>query len=640
MLNTLWLIPILPFAGFLLNGLFGKRAGKGFVTAVAILGSLAAAVAGTIAVVQYVQAYPHGDRHLNVVYEWFNSGGIGTDIAFQLDPLSVVMLMVVTWIGFLIHLYSVGYMHHEEGYWRYFAYLNLFLAAMLILILGSSYLFMFVGWEGVGLCSYLLIGYYYDTEHAPAAGKKAFIVNRIGDFGFLVAMFLMFAYMGSVDFAKVQQVAMGGGIATGVITAICLLLFLGATGKSAQIPLYVWLPDAMAGPTPVSALIHAATMVTAGVYMIARSNVLYRLSPTAMMVVAVIGALTALFAATIGLRQFDIKKVLAYSTVSQLGFMMIGVGVGAFSAGVFHLVTHAFFKACLFLGSGSVIHAMSGEQDVRSMGGLKSKIPITYWTFLIATIAIAGFPPLAGFFSKDEILASAWVTPYFASGVGKLIYILGSLAAFCTSFYMYRLVYLTFYGKFRGTHQQEHHLHESPATMTIPLIVLAALSVFGGLLGLPHVFGPNFLGHWLQPVIPEIPGIHGEIHINSGTEWLVMGLSTLIAIAGWFVAMRLYRERGTASDVAFEQRSPGLAHAIENKWYVDELYGATVVRPLAGLSRFFWKGVDALIDGLAAMLGYVVRGFGEIMRFFQTGNVRNYALMFFVGVVVFIAFFV
>ena len=639
MLNTLWLIPIAPFVGFLLNGLFGKRAGKGFVTAVALLGSLSAAVLGTMAVVEYNAAYHHGERHLNVVYEWFNSGGIGADIAFQLDPLSIVMLMVVTWIGFLIHVYSIGYMHHEEGYWRYFAYLNLFLAAMLILILGSSYLFMFVGWEGVGLCSYLLIGFYYQTDYAPAAGKKAFVVNSIGDFGFLVAMFLMFAYMGSVDFAKVQQVAAAGGIATGVITTICLLLFLGAAGKSAQLPLYVWLPDAMAGPTPVSALIHAATMVTAGVYMVARSNVLYRLSPTAMMVVAIVGALTALFAATIGLRQFDIKKVLAYSTVSQLGFMFIGVGVGAFSAGVFHLVTHAFFKACLFLGSGSVIHAMSGEQDVRNMGGLKSKIPQTYLTFLIATIAIAGFPPLSGFFSKDEILASAWVTPYFP-GVGKLIYILGTIAAFCTSFYMYRLVYLTFFGKFRGTHEQEHHLHESPATMTIPLWILAALSVFGGLLGLPHVIGHNFLAEWLHPIIPEVAGTHGELHIASSVEWLVMGLSTLIAIAGWFFAMRLYRDRGTASDVAFENRSPGLARAIENKWYVDELYGATIVRPLAGISRFFWKGVDALIDGIAAMLGYVVRGFGEIMRFFQTGNVRNYALMFFIGVLVFVAFFV
>jgi NADH-quinone oxidoreductase subunit L len=640
MLNTLWLIPILPFIGFLLNGLFGKRAGKGFVTAVALLGSLSAAVAGTIAVFQYTAAYHHGERHLNLVYEWFNSAGIGTDIAFQLDPLSIVMLMVVTWIGFLIHVYSVGYMHHEEGYWRYFAYLNLFLAAMLILILGSSYLFMFVGWEGVGLCSYLLIGFYYQTDYAPAAGKKAFIVNRIGDFGFLIAMFLMFAYIGSVDFAKVQQVAAAGGVSAGVLGAICLLLFVGATGKSAQIPLYVWLPDAMAGPTPVSALIHAATMVTAGVYMIVRSNVLYRLAPDAMMVVAVIGGLTALFAATIGLRQFDIKKVLAYSTVSQLGFMFVAVGVGAYSAGIFHLVTHAFFKACLFLGSGSVIHAMSGEQDIRNMGGLREKIPHTYRTFAIACYAIAGLPLAAGFFSKDEILVSAWATPYFPA-VGKLVWLLGTLAAFCTAFYMYRLLYLTFFGKFRGTHEQEHHLHESPATMTGPLWVLAILSIFGGLLSLPHAFwhGPS-LAKWLNPIIPEVAGTHGEIHVALGTELTIAAISTLIAVAGWFVARSLYKERQLAADAAFAQRMPGLARAIENKWYVDEIYGAVVVRPLEALSRFFWKGVDAVIDGIAATLGFVVRGFGEILRFFQTGNVRNYALMFFIGVIVFVAFVV
>ena len=639
MLDNLWLIPIAPFIGFLLNGIFGKRTGKGFVTAVALLGSLAAAVLGTAAVLEYTGRYDHGERHLNVVYEWFNSGGIGTDIAFQLDPLSIVMLMVVTWIGFLIHVYSVGYMHHEEGYWRYFAYLNLFLSAMLILILGSSYLFMFVGWEGVGLCSYLLIGYYYETKSAPAAGKKAFVVNRIGDFGFLIAMFLMFAYIGSVDYAKVQQVASAGGLSAGIVTAICLLLFVGASGKSAQIPLYVWLPDAMAGPTPVSALIHAATMVTAGVYMIARSNVLYRLSPTAMMVVAIVGGVTALFAATIGLRQFDIKKVLAYSTVSQLGFMFMAVGVGAFSAGVFHLVTHAFFKACLFLGSGSVIHAMSGEQDIRNMGGLKKKIPQTFMTFAIATYAIAGLPLAAGFFSKDEILASAWSTPYFPA-VGKFVWLLGTLAAFCTAFYMYRLVYLTFYGKFRGTHEQEHHLHESPASMTGPLWVLAVLSIFGGLLSLPHGIwhGPS-LATWLHSITPDIPGVHREIGIALSTELIIAAVSTLVAIAGWLAARSLYKDRELASDAAFERRAPALARAIENKWYVDELYGATIVRPLASLSRFFWKGLDALIDGIAATLGFVVRGFGDIMRFAQTGNVRNYALMFFIGVIVFVAFF-
>jgi NADH-quinone oxidoreductase subunit L len=640
MLNTLWLIPLTPFLGFLLNGLFGKRAGKGFVTAVAILASLGAALLGTWAVIQYNAAYHHGERHLNLVYEWFSSGGIGTDIAFQLDPLSIVMLMVVTWIGFLIHVYSVGYMHDEEGYWRYFAYLNLFLAAMLILILGSSYLFVFVGWEGVGLCSYLLIGFYYTTDTAPAAGKKAFIVNRIGDFGFLIAMFLMFSYIGSVDFAKVQQVAAGGGVPTGIITAICLLMFVGATGKSAQIPLYVWLPDAMAGPTPVSALIHAATMVTAGVYMIARSNVLYRLAPDAMMVVAIIGGLTALFAATIGLRQWDIKKVLAYSTVSQLGFMFIGVGVGAFSAGVFHLITHAFFKACLFLGSGSVIHAMSGEQDIRNMGGLKGKIPQTYRTFAIATYAIAGLPLAAGFFSKDEILVSAWATPYFPM-VGKFVWLLGTLAAFCTAFYMYRLVYLTFFGTFRGTHDQEHHLHESPATMTGPLWILAALSIFGGLISLPHAIwhGPS-LAKWLHSVIPEIPGVGHEMHIAFSTELTVALVSTAIAVLGWFTARSLYKDKQLASDAAFAARSPRLAAAIENKWYVDELYHHVIVQPLAWLSRFFWKVVDALIDGLAAMLGYVTRGFGDVMRFFQTGNVRNYALMFFIGVIVFVAFLV
>ena len=468
------------------------------------------------------------------------------------------MLMVVTWIGFLIHLYSVGYMHHEEGYWRYFAYLNLFLVAMLILILGSSYLFMFVGWEGVGLCSYLLIGFYYQTDYAPAAGKKAFIVNRIGDFGFLIAMFLMFAYLGSVDFARVSAASPRAAASPPAsLTAICLLLFLGACGKSAQIPLYVWLPDAMAGPTPVSALIHAATMVTAGVYMIVRSNVLYRLSPDAMMVVAIVGGLTALFAATIGLRQFDIKKVLAYSTVSQLGFMFIAVGVGAFAAGIFHLVTHAFFKACLFLGSGSVIHAMSGEQDIRNMGGLKDKIPQTYRTFAIATYAIAGLPLAAGFFSKDEILVSAWSTPYFP-GVGKFVWLLGTLAAFCTAFYMYRLVYLTFYGKFRGTHEQEHHLHESPPSMTIPLWILAVLSIFGGLLSLPHA-------HLARLVAVEVAASGHprgrrdvrEIELHLSTELTIAAISTVIAIARLVGRAESVQGQALASDVAFEQRSPG-----------------------------------------------------------------------------------
>ena len=635
MLDKLWLIPLLPFLGFLLNGLIGKRAGRTFVTIVGPLVSLLAAITGTVAAFQYHAHHPHGERYVNVVYDWFSSGGIGTSVAFQLDSLSIVMLLVVTWVGFLIHLYSVGYMAHEEGYWRYFAYLNLFLSEMLVLVLASSYLLMFVGWEGVGLCSYLLIGFYYDKDFAAAAGKKAFVVNRIGDFGFLVAMFLMFAQFGTVDFGHVNAILAGGGLPTGMLTAICLCLFLGAVGKSAQIPLYVWLPDAMAGPTPVSALIHAATMVTAGVYMVVRSNVLFRFSPTAMMVVAAVGAFTALFAATIGIRQWDIKKVLAYSTVSQLGFMFIGVGVGAFTAGLFHVVTHAFFKACLFLGSGSVIHAMSGEQDIRKMGGLRKKIPITFWTFLVATIAIAGFPPFAGFFSKDEILASALANPYFPPAFNILIWGLGSVAALCTAFYMFRLVFLTFYGSFRGTHEQEHHLHESPWTMTVPLIVLASLSAVGGaILGWPH---HHLLAKWLAPIYPRtlfLPDVEYEIHPN--TEYLLMFVSTAVAAFGAWLAYNRFYKRGLAADEAFERSAPALARGMENKWYVDELYDATIVRPLTSFSRFLWKGIDGVIDGLLALLGYVVAAIGDLLRFFQTGNVRNYALMLFGGVVVFI----
>jgi NADH-quinone oxidoreductase subunit L len=641
MLDKLGLIPLIPFIGFVLNGLFGRRAGNAFVSVVGVGAAFTSAILATVAAVQYQGLGLGGERHLNVVYTWFTSGGIGADIAFQLDPLSIVMLLVVTWIGSLIHLYSVGYMGHDEGYARYFAYLNLFLAAMLILVMGSSYLFMFVGWEGVGLCSYLLIGFYYREQWPPQAGKKAFIVNRIGDFGFLIAIFMMFAYFGSVDFATVERTAMAGGIDVAIITAICLLLFVGATGKSAQIPLYVWLPDAMAGPTPVSALIHAATMVTAGVYMIVRSNVLYRMSPTAMAVVAIIGALTALFAATIGVRQFDIKKVLAYSTVSQLGFMFLAVGVGAYVAAIFHLITHAFFKACLFLGSGSVIHAMGGEQDIRKMGGLRTKTPITFWTFAIATAAIAGFPPLAGFFSKDEILGSAFVTPYFPV-LGKVLWVIGTLAAVFTAFYMFRLLYLTFFGTFRGTHEQEHHLHESPATMTIPLIILAALSAVGGFIGVPHLLGEpvglhHTLGEWLTPVLRDVPGIpQGVYEIAPRAEVIVMGLSVLIGIFGAWFAWKLYGRRGNEADERFEQRAPALAHAIENKYYVDEAYDTAVVRPLRAISRFFWRGIDALIDGSLALGAYVIAAFGDLFRFVQTGNVRNYALMLFLGVVVFI----
>ena len=644
MLDNLGLIPLAPFAGFVLNGLFGHKAGKAFVTVVAILGSLAAAVLATVAAFDYYGTYHHGEPHIDVAYTWFMSGGMGADVAFQLDPLSIVMMMVVTWVGFVIHVYSVGYMGHEGGYARYFSFLNLFLAAMLILVMGSSYLFAFVGWEGVGLCSYLLIGFYYDKDFAAAAGKKAFIVNRIGDFGFLLAMFVMLATVGSLDYGTVTSAAADGQMQGGVITAVCLLLFLGACGKSAQIPLYVWLPDAMAGPTPVSALIHAATMVTAGVYMVVRSNVLFRLSPESMLVVAIIGALTALFSATIAVAQNDIKKVLAYSTVSQLGFMFMGAGVGAFVAAIFHLVTHAFFKACLFLGSGSVIHAMGGEQDIRRMGGLRKHIPVTFWTFAIATVAIAGFPPLAAFFSKDEILASALSTPHFAFApwAGKLVWFIGSIAALLTAFYMFRLLYLTFYGDFRGTEQQKHHLHESPRTMTIPLVVLAALSITGGLLGIPHLLGhPIHISHILEtmlhPIFPEVQGAReGVFAIGASAEVGVMLVSTILAVAGWLFARSLFRDRQLEGEARLQGGLPALSTTLANKYYVDEIYDAIIVTPLKQGSKFCWKVIDAIVDGLISLGAYFIAALGDLLRFFQTGNVRNYALTLFLAVAFFV----
>ena len=638
-------VPLIPFIGFLLNGLFGRKAGKGFVSAVAVGAAGIAALVATFAVKGYLDTFHHGERYVHTVYNWISAGGIGADIAFQLDPLSIVMLMVVTWVGFMIHLYSVGYMWHDEGYERYFAYLNLFLAAMLVLILGTTYLFAFVGWEGVGLCSYLLIGFYYDKDFAANAGKKAFIVNRIGDFGFLVAMFMMFKYVGSVDFAKVAETAAAGGLAPGIVTTICLLLFLGACGKSAQIPLYVWLPDAMAGPTPVSALIHAATMVTAGVYMVVRSNVLFRLSPSAMAVVAIVGAVTALVAATIGIAQNDIKKVLAYSTVSQLGLMFLAAGVGAFVAAIFHVVTHAFFKACLFLGSGSVIHAMGGEQDIRKMGGLRPHIKITWITFAVATYAISGLPLAAGFFSKDELLASAFATPYFQP-LGKVVWAIGAVASLLTAFYMYRLYYLTFEGKFRGTHEQEHHLHESPWTMTSVLVVLAILSAFGGLLGIPHIFGEHihihhFLAEWLRPIFPEVHGTPEAIyHVSANIEWLLMGISVMFAIVGFLFARAKFKDRGLETDEQWIAARPALMTTLGNKYYVDEIYGATIVRPLYLISIFSWRIIDAMIDGILTLTGYIVAGVGDLLRFFQTGNVRNYALMLFLGVIVFIWMYV
>src|SRR5712691_8494390 len=653
MLNNLWLIPVLPLVGFLLNGLFGRNARKEMVAIVALTCSLAAAVFGTIAVVQYHNVFSHGERYVNVVCNWFDAGNVGADIAFQLDPLSIVMLIVVTWVGFLIHVYSVGYMWNDEGLWRYFAYLNLFLSMLLILILGSSYLFMFVGWEGVGLCSYLLIGFYYQTDYAPEAGKKAFIVNRIGDFGFLVAMFLMFAYIGSVDFAQVSMTAAKGGLEPWLLTSICLLLFLGACGKSAQIPLYVWLPDAMAGPTPVSALIHAATMVTAGVYVTCRMAPLYEAAPAAMITVAWVGALTALLAAVIGCAQDDIKKVLAYSTVSQLGYMMLAAGVGASAAAIFHLMTHAFFKALLFLGAGSVIHALSGEQDITRMGGLRRRLPLTHATFLVAVLAIAGIPPFAGFFSKDAIL---WATLSAGrlTGASTLLWIAGVATAGITAFYMARLYLLVFAGEPRMTEEGRQHLHESPPVMTVPLVLLAVGAATAGLLGLPELLGgdrfPNLLAEYLRPVLRgDVPDAGTTAPLPEGTAIAVPLLVSLAGLAaGWWLYGRprpapAPREARAPVEVRAAAGAPraaeggafsGLARLAREKFYVDEAIEAAVLRPYWGLCRLSSRFDETVVDGLVNAAGTAADLAGQVARLAQTGYLRNYALLFLLGTVV------
>ncbi|HKK20412.1 MAG TPA: NADH-quinone oxidoreductase subunit L, partial [candidate division Zixibacteria bacterium] len=499
MSDYLFLVPLLPLVGFLINGLLIGKLNRAVISAVACA-SIGISFLISLGLFFQLKALPVEMRVMHqVLFSWIPAGSFEVNIAYLLDPLSAVMILVVTGVGFLIHVYSIGYMSHEPGLGRYFAYLNLFTFAMLTLVLADNFLLMFVGWEGVGLCSYLLIGYWFEKKSAADAGKKAFIVNRIGDFGFLLGMFIIFWHIGSLDFLTVTKMAPHIFVAGGaVITTACLLLFLGATGKSAQIPLYIWLPDAMEGPTPVSALIHAATMVTAGVYMLARTNALFIMAPDALLVVAIIGAATALFAATIGLAQNDIKRVLAYSTVSQLGYMFLACGVASFTAGIFHLMTHAFFKALLFLGAGSVIHAMSDEQDMRHMGGLRKHVPVTFWTMLMATLAISGIPGFSGFFSKDEILWQSYSSPYG----GPIFWVIGFITAGLTAFYMFRLMYMTFFGKERMNDHQREHLHESPKVMTIPLIALAVLSVIGGWVGIPHLLGgSNEIEQWLEPVM-------------------------------------------------------------------------------------------------------------------------------------------
>jgi NADH-quinone oxidoreductase subunit L len=630
----LWLIPALPALGVLFNLFVGPRTGRGAVNFVspAVVGVAFAVSCYTFS---RLLGLPHGAALVQDVYPWITAGALQVHVAFHIDALSAVMILVVTGVGFLIHVYSTGYMHEDAGYARYFAYLNLFTFSMLILVMADSLPLMFVGWEGVGVCSYLLIGFWFDKEANASAGKKAFVVNRIGDAGFLLGIFLIFWSLGegnhSLAFTEIAAHASSMSLET--VTVITLLLFVGATGKSAQLPLYVWLPDAMAGPTPVSALIHAATMVTAGVYMVARLNFLYILSPTAMAVVATIGALTALFAATIGLMQNDIKKVLAYSTISQLGYMFLGVGVGAFSSGIFHLMTHAFFKGLLFLGAGSVIHGMSGEQDMQKMGGLRTSMPITFWTFFAATMAISGFPPFAGFFSKDAILGAA-----FGSQYGSWwLWALGLIAAGLTSFYMFRLLFLTFFGESRVEEHAKHHLHESPASMTMPLIVLAILSLIGGWIGLPEhwLWGDSF-GEFLGPVFGAV---HMSEHMSGGTEAVLMGASVAVAAVGLGVAYLFYIvQPGLPMLLAWKAKAA--YELIYNKYYVDELYELLFVRPTVALSNFLWRAVDAeVIDGVVNGTADVVGANSSLWRRLQTGNVQHYAISMLLGAMVILGYY-
>jgi NADH-quinone oxidoreductase subunit L len=586
---------------------------------------------------------PHQPIVVNL-WRWLPVGSLQIDMGFQVDQLSAVMLLVVTGVGSLIHLFSVGYMKADPGYARYFAYLNLFVVFMLVLVLGSSFPVMFIGWEGVGLCSYLLIGFWFSEKANADAGKKAFIVNRIGDFGFLVAMFLLWYSLGTLTFTgmvtKAPALLPAGGAA---VTAITLFLFLGCTGKSAQIPLYTWLPDAMAGPTPVSALIHAATMVTAGVYLVIRTNVLFALAPFSSTIVAGIGALTALFAATIGLKQYDIKRVLAYSTVSQLGYMFLGVGTGAYASGLFHLATHAFFKALLFLGAGSVIHSMhhayhathahADAQDMRNMGGLKQYMPITFWLMLIATLAIAGIPPFSGFFSKDEILAAAFARGETAP-IFLLFYAMGVLAALLTAFYMARLMAMTFLGSNRTGERERAHLHDAPWVMTGPLVVLGILSAVGGVLNLPPFLGGGAaLEHWIEPVTAPAAAFFRLQMPHGNTELFLVGAAVLVGlvglIAGWKATLR--RPIPTAADAPADA---GFARVLYRKYYIDEIYDAVIVRPLVWLSRFvLWKGVDqGVVDGAAVNgTAKLSRGLGWLGSRLQTGQVGVYVVLFLVG---------
>ncbi len=621
--KLVYLVPLFPLIGFLINGLGRKSLSKSLI---GIIGSGAILASFVVSLLLFLEV-KDTNGFVATAFQFINIQNFnGTtpliiDFAFQVDRLSALFLLIITGIGFLIHVYSTAYMHEEksEHFGRYFAYLNLFVFSMLLLVLGANYVIMFIGWEGVGLCSYLLIGYWFKNDNYNYAAKKAFVMNRIGDLGFLLAVFWLIAKLGTVSYGEVF--ALTGKLTTFDITAITLLLFVGAMGKSAQIPLYTWLPDAMAGPTPVSALIHAATMVTAGIYMIARSNVLYSLSAVTQNLVAIIGLATALFAATIAIKQNDIKKVLAYSTVSQLGYMFLGLGVGAYTGAVFHVMTHAFFKALLFLGAGSVIHAMHHEQDIRNMGGLRKKLPITHITFLLGCIAIAGIPGFSGFFSKDEILAAAYAK-------NPIYWYVGVFTAGLTAFYMFRLYATTFLGKFRGTYDQEHHLHESPIAMTIPLIILATLSVIGGFVNVPEVLGGH---HQLQQYLSPVLLSEKAFHLDHTTEYILMGSSVGLAVILIVFALMKYSKNPELNEPA------GAGKILANKWYIDELYDTIIVKPLLAFSTGLKNIVEKnIIDGTVNNVGKLVQYSARQIRLVQSGLVGNYIMIMVLAIVVFV----
>jgi len=622
MSKLVYLVPLFPLLGFLVNGLFRKSLSKQLI---GIIGSGAMLASFVVSLLVFFDVKNGGGATVQL-FNFIHVGSLVIPFEFLVDPLSSLFLLIITGIGFLIHLYSTAYMHEEEPmhFGRYFAYLNLFVFSMLLLVLGGNYVVMFIGWEGVGLCSYLLIGFWFKNNNYNAAAKKAFIMNRIGDLGFLLAVFWLIVKLGTVSYASVFAAV--AQLSATDITIITTLLFVGAMGKSAQIPLFTWLPDAMAGPTPVSALIHAATMVTAGIYMIARSNILYTMAPATQTLVAIVGLSTAIFAATIALKQNDIKKVLAYSTVSQLGYMFLGLGVGAYTGAVFHVMTHAFFKALLFLGAGSVIHAMHHEQDITKMGGLKSKLPITHITFLLGCLAIAGVPPFSGFFSKDEILMAAY-------NANPIFYYVGMGGALLTAFYMFRLYSLTFLGNFRGTAHQQEHLHESPSAMTIPLMVLAFFAVVAGFVGIPELFAPDAhaLEHFLAPVFAGSTALAHAHHVAASTEWILMGTATVLILIVIAYAVTKFKKYTST------EPNTGIAKVLENKWYIDELYDTIIVKPL------FWKAdflkntiekfvIDGAVNGVGKLVGYGSRQF----RLIQSGQVGSYILMMVMAVAFFI----